>query len=109
MQFSFRLLPWAAALALAGCAESSAPEQPAAAPAPAAPPGQQLFGAHCARCHGADGRAGRNGAHDLTKSNLNAFGRTYLVTNGLGQMPAFKETLTAAEIEAVVTYSLTLR
>lgn len=106
MQFSFRLVPCAAALALAGCAEQAAPEQPAAA---AVPPGQQLFVANCARCHGADGRAGLNGAHDLTKSNLNAYGRTYLVTNGMGQMPAFKETLTVAEIEAVVAYSLTLR
>ena len=78
---------------------------------PAAPPtpGQALFTKNCARCHGRDGRLGVNGAHDLTKSNLNAFGRTYLVTNGLGKMPAFQKTLTAAQIEQVVAYSLTLK
>ncbi|RYY10481.1 MAG: hypothetical protein EOO36_20485, partial [Cytophagaceae bacterium] len=52
--------------------------------AQAAPPapGLLIFQKNCVRCHGKDGRLGLNGAHDLTKSNLNAFGRTYLVTNG---------------------------
>ncbi|MGI4870026.1 MAG: c-type cytochrome [Janthinobacterium lividum] len=77
----------------------------------AGPPalGQALFQKNCARCHGKDGRLGLNGAHDLTKSNLNAFGRTYLVTNGMGKMPAFQKTLTAAQIAQVVAYSLTLK
>ncbi len=79
--------------------------------AQAAPPapGQLIFQKNCGRCHGQDGRLGRNGAHDLTKSNLNAFGRTYLVTNGMGKMPAFAKKLTAAQIDAVVAYSLTLK
>ena len=78
----------------------------------ASPPeltGQLLFQKNCVRCHGADGRKGASGAHDLTKSNLNAFGRTYLVTNGLGKMPAFGKKLTPAQVEQVVAYSLTLR
>jgi cytochrome c6 len=78
----------------------------AAAPVP---PGQALFQQNCARCHGANGKLGRNGAHDLTKSNLNAFGRTYLVTNGLGKMPAFKTKLTPAQIEQLVAYTLTFK
>ena len=80
-------------------------------PAHAAPPtpGQLLFQKNCQRCHGSDGRLGRNGAHDLTKSNLNAFGRTYLVVNGMRKMPAFAKTLTPTQIEQVVAYSLTLR
>ena len=73
------------------------------------PPGQALFQQNCVRCHGRNGRAGLNGAHDLTKSNLNAFGRTYLVSKGLGKMPAFEKTLTPAQIQAVVAYSLTLK
>jgi cytochrome c6 len=78
--------------------------------AQAAPdPGQVLFQKNCQRCHGKDGRLGLNGAHDLTKSNLNAFGRTYLVTNGMGKMPAFGKTLTPAQIAQVVAYSLTLK
>ncbi len=72
-------------------------------------PGQVLFQKNCVRCHGANGKRGLNGAHDLTKSNLNAFGRTYLVTNGLGKMPAFGKKLTATEVQQVVAYSLTLR
>ena len=81
------------------------------APAQAAPPtpGQLIFQKNCVRCHGKDGRLGLNGAHDLTKSNLNAFGRTYLVTKGMGKMPSFEKTLTATQIAQVVAYSLTLK
>lgn len=71
--------------------------------------GQALFAQRCAVCHGADGKLGLNGAHDLTRSNLTTTGRVYMVTNGLGKMPAFKNQLTEAEIEQVVAYSLTLR
>ncbi len=77
--------------------------------APPVLPGKIIFQQNCVRCHGADGRLGRNGAQDLTKSNLNDFGRTYLVTNGLGRMPAFKTKLTAAQIAQVVAYSQTLK
>ena len=80
--------------------------------APARPPvlpGQLLFQKNCVRCHGANGKRGLNGAHDLTKSNLNAFGRTYLVTNGMGKMPAFGKQLTPEQVQQVVAYSLTLR
>ena len=72
-------------------------------------PGQAIFQKNCVRCHGANGKRGANGAHDLTKSNLNAFGRSYLVINGLGKMPAFGKKLTPAQVEEVVAYSLTLK
>jgi cytochrome c6 len=97
------------------CQSATPPEAAAAAiPAPSPPDtglaaGQAIFTRRCAPCHGADGKKGLNGAHDLTRSNLNATGRVYMVTNGLGKMPAFKAQLTAAEIEQVVAYSLTLR
>ncbi|GAA3986472.1 cytochrome c [Hymenobacter antarcticus] len=78
-----------------------------AAPPPL--PGQLLFQQNCVRCHGANGRKGANGAHDLTKSNLNGFGRTYLVMNGMGKMPAFGKKLSAAQVQQVVAYSLTLK
>lgn len=92
-----------AGLVLVGLAWSGTAQ--AAAPAP----GQLLYQKNCQRCHGPDGRLGRNGAHDLTKSNLNAFGRTYLVVNGMRKMPSFSKTLTPAQIEQVVAYSLTLK
>ncbi len=95
----------AAALLLSGAGPVSG------APAPLTPPltGKLLYAKNCARCHGLTGRAQLNGAHDLTKSNLNAFGRTYLVTKGLGKMPSFSQQLTGPQIQAVVAYSLTLR
>ena len=80
-----------------------------AAAAPPVLPGQLLYQKNCVRCHGANGKRGLNGAHDLTKSNLNAFGRTYLVTNGMGKMPAFGKSLTPAQVQQVVAYSLTLK
>ena len=72
-------------------------------------PGQAIFQKNCVRCHGANGKRGAFGAHDLTKSNLNAFGRTYLVINGMGKMPAFGKTLTPEQVQQVVAYSLTLK
>jgi cytochrome c6 len=81
----------------------------AAAQAAPPAPGQLIFQKNCVRCHGKDGRLGLNGAHDLTKSNLNTMGRTYLVTNGMGKMPAFNKTLTPVQIAQVVAYSLTLK
>ena len=72
-------------------------------------PGLRLYRQNCARCHGQDGRLGANGAHDLTKSNLNAMGRTYMVVNGMGKMPAFGKELTPVEVQQVVEYSLTLK
>lgn len=71
--------------------------------------GKALFAKNCVVCHGPDGQRGLNGAHDLTKSNLNTAGRVYLVTNGLGKMPAFQGQLTDAQIQQVVAYSRTLR
>ncbi|WP_046244922.1 c-type cytochrome [Hymenobacter terrenus] len=76
---------------------------------PLLPPGQAIFQKNCARCHGANGKLGLNGAHDLTKSNLNVFGRTYLVTKGMGKMPAFGKVLTPEQVQQVVAYSLTLK
>lgn len=72
-------------------------------------PGQLIYQKNCVRCHGANGKLGVNGAHDLTKSNLNAFGRTYLVTKGMGKMPAFGKVLTPEQVQQVVAYSLTLK
>jgi len=115
------------ALLLGACSPATDAPETAAKPLPPIPPaaaatealagadaavltaGQALFTQNCALCHGANGKLGLNGAHDLTKSNLNAMGRTYLVVNGLGVMPAFKGQLTDEQIAQVVAYSLTLK
>ncbi|OWP65031.1 hypothetical protein CDA63_01340 [Hymenobacter amundsenii] len=120
------LLALAILLLLSACgSDPDAPETAAVAPLPpaavaAATPseaddatalatGETLFAQNCALCHGANGKLGLNGAHDLTKSNLNAAGRTYMVVNGLGKMPSFKGQLTEEQIQQVVAYSLTLQ
>ncbi|GAB3830392.1 GNAT family N-acetyltransferase [Hymenobacter jeollabukensis] len=101
-------------LALGSCGgeADNATAPPTAAPADAVglvDAGQALFEQNCALCHGPDGKRGLNGAHDLTKSNLNQMGRAYMVTNGMGKMPAFKGQLTPEQIEQVAAYSLTLK
>ena len=76
--------------------ESSAAEIDAAA----------IFGARCARCHGADRVSG--GAPDLVPDQLTKGSEAYLaiITNGSGPMPAFGGNLSAAEIEALVDFIL---
>jgi mono/diheme cytochrome c family protein len=81
----------------------------AAAPAP---DGAALWRAHCARCHGADGRAktdlGRRfSATDLTRplwqsSRDDAAIRTAILLGTEGGMPAFRAKLSGAEADALV-------
>lgn len=93
--------------ASANAALASPPAEPE--PAPELTSGKVLFNKNCAVCHGSDGKLGLNGAHDLSKSNLNTTGRVYMVTQGLGKMPSFKDQLTPEQIQQVVAYSLTLK
>ena len=80
--------------------------------------GRAVYEDKCARCHGADG-AGRTrlaevvGPPDLTdaawqrkRSNARMIAS---VSNGLGQMPAFKKKLSRQEIAAAVAYIRTLK
>lgn len=99
----------AAAITAATDGASGAEASAAPAEGPPLAAGLALFQQNCVVCHGPDGQRGLNGAHDLTKSNLNTAGRVYLVTNGLGKMPAFQGKLTDEQIRQVVAYSLTLR
>jgi mono/diheme cytochrome c family protein len=71
----------------------------------AAPDGKQIFTANCASCHtlkaaGSTGTVGPN--LDAAKPS-ESLAETQ-VTNGGGVMPAFKGTLTPAEIKAVATF-----
>ena len=71
----------------------------------AAPDGKQIFTANCATCHtlkaaGATGTVGPN--LDAAKPS-ESLAETQ-VTNGGGVMPAFKGTLTPAEIKAVAKF-----
>ena len=69
-----------------------------------------IYAAHCAKCHGADGRARtakgkRVGATDFTSEwNRDEARGMRIITNGKDEMPSFKKKLSAAEIKAVFTY-----
>ncbi|WP_196956244.1 c-type cytochrome [Hymenobacter guriensis] len=108
---SFLLTGLLGAALLAGCQGQEPGRQPNAtvAAGQVLAPGQALYEQNCTPCHGSDDKRGLNGAHDLTKSNLNQAGRVYMVTNGLGNMPGFKNQLSPEQIEQVTAYSLSLK
>lgn len=72
--------------------------------------GASDYATSCARCHGGDGRGqtakGRQThAGDLTKSNVTDAKGIRMITNGSGEMPAFKSSLSPAQIRAVMAYT----
>ena len=76
--------------------------------------GRSDYTAQCARCHGADGRSqtakGRQThADDLTKSTVSDEKGIRIITNGRGEMPGFKNSLSAEQIKAVMEYTHVFR
>lgn len=68
------------------------------------------YATSCSRCHGGDGRGqtakGRQThAGDLTKSTVSDAKGIRMITNGSGEMPAFKDSLSPAQIKAVMAYA----
>lgn len=75
---------------------------------PSAALGQPPYQTHCAQCHGADGKGAVPGARnfgdvDYMRGESPAYFYT-AVTEGRGQMPSFKDTLTSDERWDVVFY-----
>lgn len=71
--------------------------------------GASDYQAHCATCHGADGRAKtargkRKGATDLTKSTIGTSEGIRVIANGRERMPGFSDTLSAERIREVMNY-----
>lgn len=67
------------------------------------------YAASCSRCHGGDGRGqtakGRQThAGDLTKSSVSDAKGIRMISNGSGEMPAFKSSMSPAQIKAVMAY-----
>ena len=77
--------------------------------------GTEIYTANCAKCHGDDGRAKtskgkRVEATDLTSDwNRDEERGIKIITKGKGDMPAFKDKLTADEIKEVFSYVLKFR
>ena len=72
-------------------------------------PGYDVYLANCARCHGQDGQGGVGPklAGVVTADFPDAQQEIVLVRNGRAGMPSFKNDLSAAEIQDVVTYTRT--
>src|SRR5829696_7050964 len=80
--------------------------------------GRAVYSANCGRCHGADGQGHTRMAEIVEPPDLSdpawQRGRSTSrmiasVTNGRGQMPAYKKKLSKQEIAAAVAYVRTLR
>lgn len=80
--------------------------------------GREVYTSNCARCHGVDGMSHTSmgqmtEAPDLTdaawQSRRSAARMIASVTNGRGEMPAFRRKLSRQEIAAAVAYVRTLR
>jgi mono/diheme cytochrome c family protein len=65
---------------------------------------KKLYADYCVSCHGADGKAQKAGAKDLTLSKMDAMEAKGIVTRGKGTMPGVGEVLPSGEINAVVNY-----
>jgi len=80
--------------------------------------GREVYAANCGRCHGADG-AGRTRMAEIVEPpdmsdaawqrKRSSSRMIASVSNGLGQMPAFKKKLSRQEIAAAVAYVRTLK
>jgi mono/diheme cytochrome c family protein len=85
--------------------EAEGGEEAAAAGAPNAEAGKEIFAENCSVCHGATGHGG-NGGPDLRTMPLakTQEGAEKQVTNGGGGMPPFKGTLSEEEIQNVAAF-----
>ncbi|MBP6334911.1 MAG: SirB2 family protein [Bacteroidia bacterium] len=72
--------------------------------------GAVLYQANCAFCHGADGTKKYREAIDLSKSTMGEdIIQTMLREGSKGKMPAYKNTLSEAEIADISNYVISLR
>jgi mono/diheme cytochrome c family protein len=66
--------------------------------------GKEIFEKNCVLCHGNNGKLGLSGAKDLSVTQLSHAGIVEIITNGKTPMAAYKDALTAEQIEAVASY-----
>ena len=100
---------WSAAVVGASWAASFAQSPPPAGSVSRAPDmadGAAIYQRNCAGCHGAD-LAGGRGPSLFNAGLIQSLGDVRIratILNGNGEMPAFKGTLTAAQITTVIAY-----
>ena len=71
--------------------------------------GKAIYINNCLRCHGEDGKAGVNGASNLTASMCENKGLIGIIKHGRNLMPAYNDLLSETEINAVASYVKSLR
>jgi mono/diheme cytochrome c family protein len=94
-------------LALGGVARGPAAAQQATAPAPGDTPGldvEQLFATTCGWCHSDGGRAAGKGPQLMDSKRSDDFIRDRIKMGKQGSMPAFGETFSDADIDAIIKY-----
>lgn len=69
----------------------------------------KIYMKNCATCHGADGSLGLSGAANLQTSTLSKEEAANIIKGGKGNMPKYGNQLNAAEIEALVEFTESLR
>lgn len=100
-----------AGLGLAACSLGSVPEVPAGLdgrPDPVLVAGWVVYADRCANCHGARGQGGRGPSltgESMAEAYPSAADQIEVVAEGKSTMPGFSDTLTPAEIEAVVRFT----
>jgi len=85
----------------------------AASPVESLESSRSLYRAHCASCHGADGRSNTPKGRKLEADNISGIGDSVekisrVISNGKGDMPGFKKKLSAAQITSIANYVKTL-
>ena len=66
--------------------------------------GRALFVANCSFCHGAKGEGGRGPNLTTVGSRLSTDQLTWRILNGGNNMPAYGNTLTPADVQALVGF-----
>lgn len=92
------------------CLIACSQEQRPASNTPAAN-GPALYTQYCTGCHGDDGKMGLGGAKDLSASSISSEEAKSIIANGSSnkKMMAYGKMLSAAELEEVSKYVLSLR
>ncbi len=73
------------------------------------PNGKVVYDTYCVICHGATGKMGNNGAHDLSISELTIKEKIAVISEGRKLMTPFKGILSREEIKAVAQYTEKLK
>lgn len=96
-------------LAASGCGGTAPPEIPAGADGTAdvvLVRGREVYDARCKSCHGVSGGGGTGTSlRDVAERYPDVADQVAVVAEGRNAMPAFGETLSAADLEAVVRYT----